>query len=226
MNNIYIPTSSAEHWRKFLAEPDKQWRSGYSAKELAECWESANGFPVEFQSIFSKPNNQALSELELLLAIPEYQVDLTDGKRPSQNDLFVLARAKDGQLVSIMVEGKVSEPFGETLEVWLKDASDGKKKRLKILCDILGLQNEPPLNIRYQLFHRMASAILEAKRFNAKYAVMIVHSFSPEHKWFSDYQDFLDLFGSSSKINELVELPESEGKRVFTGWVVGQQKAG
>jgi hypothetical protein len=226
MNHIYIPTSSADDWRKFLAEPDKQWRSGYSAKELAECWEQANGFPSELQSTFAKSENQVFNELELLLAIPEYQVDLTDGKRPSQNDLFVLARAKDGQLVTIMIEGKVSEPFGETLELWLKDASEGKKKRLKILCDILGLQNEPPLNIRYQLFHRMASAILEAKRFNAKYAVMIVHSFSPEHKWFSDYQDFLGLFGTSSKINELVKLPESEGKQTFTGWVVGQQKVG
>lgn len=47
MNHIYIPTSSAEDWRKFLAEPDKQWHSGYSAKELAECWENAQGFPVE-----------------------------------------------------------------------------------------------------------------------------------------------------------------------------------
>jgi len=220
MNHIYIPTSSADDWRKFLAKPDKQWRSGYSAKELAEYWENADGFPAELQVMFAKSTNLALSELELLLAIPEYQVNLPDGKRPSQNDLFVLARAKDGQLVSLMVEGKVSEPFGETLEIWLKDASEGKKQRLKILCDILGLQNEPPMSIRYQLFHRTASAILEAKRFNAKYAVMIVQSFSPEHKWFSDYQDFLSLFGVSSKINELVELPKSEGKRVFTGWVV------
>jgi hypothetical protein len=36
----------------------------------------------------------------------------------------------------------------------------------------------------------------------------------------------LGLFGVASKINELVELPESEGKQIFTGWVVGQQKAG
>ncbi len=226
MKRIYIPTSSADDWRKFLAEPDKQWRSGYSAKELAECWERANGFPAELQSIFSKSGNQIFSELELLLAIPEYKADLPDGKRPSQNDLFVLARTKDGHLASIMIEGKVSEPFGETLEVWLKDSSEGKKNRLKMLCEILGLQNPPPMNIRYQLFHRTASAILAARQFNAKYALMIVHSFSPEHKWFSDYQDFLELFGVASKINELVELPEVEGKQFFTGWVVGQQRAG
>jgi len=226
MNRIYVPTSSPDDWRKFLAEPEKQWRSGYSAKELAKCWEQSVGFPTELQSLFSRSENQVLNELELLLAIPEYQVNSPGGRRPSQNDLFVLARAKDRQLVSIMVEGKVSEPFGDTLETWLKDASEGKKKRLKFLCDILGLPSEPPLHIRYQLFHRTASAIIEAKRFNAKYAMMIVHSFSSEHKWFSDYQDFLCLFGMASKVNELVELPKSEGLRIFTGWVVGKQKAG
>lgn len=226
MKRIYIPTVSADDWRKHLAEPDKHWRSGYSAKTFAECWEQSNGFPVEFQRMFSSAGNPAFAELELLLAFPEYRVDLTDGKRPSQNDLFVLARAKDGHLASIMVEGKVSEPFGETLEVWLKDASEGKKKRLKTLCAILGLQNDPPLHVRYQLFHRTASAVLEAKRFNAQYALMIVHSFSPEHRWFSDYQDFLGLFGVSAGINELVELPATEGKRLFTAWVVGQEKSG
>jgi hypothetical protein len=226
MNRIYVPTSSPDDWRKFLAEPEKQWRSGYSAKELAECWEGANGFPTELQSVFSKSENPALQKLELLLAIPEYQVDLPGGRRPSQNDLFVLAQANDCHLVSIMVEGKVSEPFDDILEIWLKDASEGKRKRLKFLCDLLCLASEPPLHIRYQLLHRTASAIIEAKRFNAKYAIMIVHSFSAEHKWFSDYQDFLSLFGVESKVNQLVELPTSEGIQVFTGWVAGKPKAG
>jgi hypothetical protein len=226
MNRIYVPTSSPDDWRKFLAEPEKQWRSGYSAKELAESWEAANGFPPELQRLFSTSENPALRELQLLLAIPEYQVDLPGGRRPSQNDLFVLAQAKDCHLASIMVEGKVSEPFGETLEFWLRNASEGKRKRLHFLCDLLGLVNEPPLHIRYQLLHRTASAIIEAKRFNAQYAMAIVHSFSAEHKWFSDYQDFLSLFGVQGKVNELVELPISEGLRIFTGWVVGKPKAG
>jgi len=67
----------------------------------------------------------ALREMELLLAIPEYQVKLPGGSRSSQNDLFVLARAFDGGLAAIMVEGKASEPFCETLEIWLKGASTG-----------------------------------------------------------------------------------------------------
>ncbi len=226
MNHIYIPTSSPGDWRKFLAEPEKQWRSGYSAKELAECWERSNGFPAEFQKLFSESENQNLNELELLLAIPEYQVDLPGGRRPSQNDLFVLARAKDEQLVAITVEGKVAEPFGDTLEAWLKDASKGKQTRLKFLCDVLGLSVGPPSHVRYQLFHRTASAIIEAKRFNAKYAMMIVHSFSLEHKWFADYQEFLGLFEVAGQVNKLVKLPHPENISVYAGWVVGKTKPG
>jgi hypothetical protein len=41
-------------------------------------------------------------------------VPLPGGSTQSQNDAFVLARTPKG-LVSITIEGKVSEPFGETL---------------------------------------------------------------------------------------------------------------
>ncbi|GAB4582074.1 MAG: hypothetical protein Fur0022_48270 [Anaerolineales bacterium] len=72
----------------------------------------------------------------------------------------------------------------------------------------------PPLNIRYQLLHRTASAIIEAKQLNARYAMMIVHSFSTEHKWFSDYQDFLDLFGNK---HLAIEIAPTSTKPAFAG---------
>jgi hypothetical protein len=34
MAKILIPASSPEDWKKFLAEPEKQWKSGYSARSL------------------------------------------------------------------------------------------------------------------------------------------------------------------------------------------------
>ena len=70
MNKIYIPTTSAKDWRRFLAEPKKQWCKGYSARELAECWERAGGFPPELQALFANATDPALIKLELLLAIP------------------------------------------------------------------------------------------------------------------------------------------------------------
>jgi hypothetical protein len=51
---------------------------------------------------------------ELLLAMPEYKVALPPLFRAeSQNDVFALARAGD-RTYALMIEGKVSEPFGET----------------------------------------------------------------------------------------------------------------
>lgn len=226
MNRIYIPTSSPANWRKHLAEPDKQWRDDYSAKELADCWESANGFPAEIAAVFSSSNQPAMRALELLLAIPEFPVDLPGGKRPSQNDLFVLARTQDGELVTIMVEGKVREPFGETLANWLKGASKGKHRRFNFLCDTLGLSRDPPLTLRYQLFHRSASAILIARRFTARHAVLLVHSFSPEHHGFADYQEFLRIFGIEGESNRLMALPSLGNLQLYAGWAVGRQSSG
>ena len=37
--------------------------------------------------------------------------------------------------------------------------------------------------------------ILEAKKFNAQSALMLVHSFSPAKLWFDDYAAFLSLYG-------------------------------
>lgn len=47
MSHIYIPTTSPEDWRRLLAEPDKHWKRGYSARALACCWET-EGFPFLF----------------------------------------------------------------------------------------------------------------------------------------------------------------------------------
>lgn len=219
MKRIYVPSTSSEDWRQFLADPQKQWRSGYSARELAECWESVDGFPASFKTMLAGSEFPALRKLDLILAIPEHKVDLPGGGRPSQNDLFVLAKAADGELVSIMIEGKVAEPFGSTLETWLMNASDGKRARLKFLCEALGLAQEPPGQIRYQLLHRAVSAVLEARRFNARYAMMIVHSFSPEKAWFADYAAFVGLFGVSTRPGRLVELPGVPTVRLFAAWV-------
>jgi hypothetical protein len=90
---------------------------------------------------------------------------------------------------------------------------------LEFLCASLGRTDEIPGDIRYQLLHRTVSALLEAKRFNARYAMMIVHSFSPVKSGFDDYQAFLGLFGRSSQVGKLVELPACGPIRLFSGWV-------
>jgi len=146
------------------------------------------------------------------------QVPLPGGTRPSQNDVFVLAK-NDDQLISIMVEGKASEPFGDLVSDWFKDASTGKKKRLQFLCRELGLELDIVASIRYQLLHRTVSALIEAKRFNAQNALMLVHSFKENKDSFQDYSNYLHLFGLKAKQNIIYTAGKKGNVNLYLGWV-------
>jgi len=222
-SRFFIPTNGAEDWKSLLAEPDKQWRSGYSAKALAYCWEEAQGFPDSVERVFSEARYQPFKGIIPLLVLPEYRVPLPGGARPSQNDIFVLARSDIG-LVTITVEGKVKEPFGPTVSEWLKNASPGKLVRLESIQELLGLEDQPLDTIRYQLLHRTASALIEAKWFNALSAVMLVHSFSQDHAWFEDYNEFLRLFDKIGKPDSVTFAGEKDGIDLYFSWVTGEEK--
>ncbi len=219
MDRIYVPTNNPEDWQELLAEPDKHWKIGYSAKSLAYSWQEADGFPSSIQKVFNGSGIPTFHDIELLAAFPEYKVPLPGGVRASQNDVFVLARG-DGELVSIMVEGKVSEPFGPTVDEWKQDKSKGKDIRLAYLLKELGLEESTQIdNIRYQLLHRTVSAIIEARKFTAGNALMLVHSFSQDNKWFDDYARFVGLFGVSAKPDSIVFVKNMGGIDLYCGWV-------
>ncbi len=215
MSKIYLPTSSAEQWAEFLAEPVKQWRQGYSARTLAYAWQEAHGFPAEVGSVLAS----VFPSAELLLALPEHKVPLPGGARSSQNDIWVLARSEH-QLISMAVEGKVSEPFGPTVQEWQTESSPGKVKRLAFLLSLLGLSSIPDTT-RYQLLHRTASAIIEAQRFNAAHAVMLVHSFSPTSEWFQDYAAFVALMGGSAAVDKMISVGSRAGVSLHLALVRG-----
>jgi hypothetical protein len=126
--------------------------------------------------------------------------------------------------VSIAVEGKVAEPFGETVSEWLQDASEGKRDRLAFLCNQLGLEPLIPGDIRYQLLHRTASAVIEAGRFGANRAMMLVHSFSPTDQWFEDYERFVSLFRRTASPNKVVEAGNRAGRELYFAWIRGEQR--
>jgi hypothetical protein len=180
-----VPTSGVDNWKELLADPDKQWREGYSAHSLATRWQGAGGFPPEIASLLH--TQPTFADVEMLLGIPEHKVPLPGGARASQTDLWALGRTPD-DLVSIAVEGKVRESFNPTLAEWMLDESAGKTTRWNALCDLLGLSVDCDRSLRYQLVHRTASAVIEAKRFRAGKAVLAVHSFSGQQDGFADFQ--------------------------------------
>jgi hypothetical protein len=190
---------------------------------LARSWEYAHpSAPPEVLAALYSAGDPVLQDLELLLAIPEYQVDLPGGQRPSQTDVLALMRGTRG-LVAVAVEGKVNEAFGPTIGEKRAETSAGVNERLSWLMDRLGL---PPIpdTIRYQLLHRTASALLVAQQFNASAAVMLVHSFSPTGKWFDDYAAFASLFDLKVGPGEVASIRALEGVPLFIGWCRGDQR--
>ncbi len=226
MSPIFIPAQSPDDWRQFLAEPERHWKIGYSARALAYCWHAANGFPPEIIHMFEASSMDAFHSVTPLIIIPESKVSLK-GKGPaSQNDLFVLAKAGDNELVSITVEGKVEESFGVPLRQWKLAGggfTDNKRTRLEGLAKQIGLAQIPD-DIYYQLLHRTASAVIEAKRFNAKYAVMLVHSFSLTGSWFAEYARFLNLFNVEAHKAHLHYLNSVDGITLYSAWVTGDPR--
>lgn len=221
MARILAFTTGPADWQALLADPTKQWRAGYSARTLAHCWEAADGFPPEVAQALKSASDPLLGDLTPVLAVPEFKVALPGGNRASQNDIFVLARSRSGP-VSIMVEGKVEESFGPTLGEWRSEASPGKDERLTFLLGKLGLDAVPSGDVRYQLLHRAASAIIEGERYRAVAALLIVHSFSERRTGWSDYEAFLRLFGVQASVAEVQRLPGASPVPLFATWVSGE----
>lgn len=187
MSRILVPTTGPDDWRRLLAKPDLHWAIGRSARTLAHAWEGAAGLPPEIHDAIASVH----ADPHLLFAIPEHKTALPGGRRESQSDLLALVGSADG-LVVCTIEGKVDEPFGPLVSEWSPESTPGKRERFAYLCGLLGLQDCPP-DVHYQLLHRSASAVIEAERFGARHAAMIVHSFSPQKRWFEAYAKFARL---------------------------------
>jgi uncharacterized protein DUF6946 len=245
-----IPARTPDDWQRLLAEPDKHWRSGYSAKALAHCWQSARDFPPSVRTVFTSSPFELFHGITMLLGIPEHRVPLPGRGKASQTDLFVLAKSGD-DLVSITVEGKVAESFDVLVTEWLVRASapdveeqaepggqahaalddasaessgpsPGKLRRLAYLCQMLAVEEEAVRPLRYQLLHRTVSALIEAERFNARHALMLVHSFSPTGEWFDDYRSFAALLGVAVEPDTIAHVGERAGVGLYLGWVKGE----
>ena len=219
MSKIYVPSDGAESWKRFLAKPKLHWARGHSARTMAHSWEAADGLPPEIDESLQL----VAGPIELLFALPEHKTALPGGRRDSQSDVFALLRSSAG-LIAGTIEGKVDEPFGPTLAEWLDAASPGKVERLAAIRQMLGLPPEIDGAVRYQLLHRTAAAVIEAERFSASAAAMIVHSFSPEARWFDDFARFAGLLGLTATIGVtgLTTLPN--GKSLYLGWAEGEQR--
>jgi hypothetical protein len=223
-SRIYRPMTKPDDWQSLLAQPELHWKTGFSARTLAHCWHDERcdrGLPPELREAFDRV--ERLRGLEVLVALPEHKVALPGGRRASQSDIWFLGRT-NAELVSVSVEGKVNEDFGPVVSEWLRDADDrsGKGQRLAAIEEILGLGELDVSAVRYQLLHRTASAILEARRFHAKVAVMLVHAFGRKSH-FDQFAAFAQLLGGHAE-SGLFTVSESRDITLYLGWVEGDER--
>ena len=77
MKRIFVPTVSGSDWQRLLANPDLHWALGKSAMSAAASWENAaTRLPPEITKSLEAANEPDLADLELLVAVPEWQVSL------------------------------------------------------------------------------------------------------------------------------------------------------
>jgi uncharacterized protein DUF6946 len=207
-------------WRAGLADPYLHWKRGNSAWELAVSWESQresrSGLPQEIFDVLTA--HETFSNPVLLVGVVEHRVKLDTAKTPSQNDLWCVL-ATDAGHVSVAIEGKAGEDFDKRLGDWLKSESDGKERRLAFLCDVLGVETKPDLGLRYQLFHRAASAVLEAKRWRFPKALMLVQSFRESKTAWNDYSDFAKFLGLNVARDSVSGPVSASGVDLYLAWV-------
>ncbi len=214
-----IKTQGPEDWQQGLRKPKLHWKPGYSAWALAHCWETAQGFPPEILKMLAL----RFPDVHMVEGLVEHKVPMP-GKGPdSQNDVFVRACA-NGENLCIAVEGKVSESLGQTIHEW-RDGTPNREARLQGILDLIGLPQEIPDSIRYQLLHRMASPVVEATASGAHHAIMIIHSFSSLDESFGDFAAFLKLYGMAEvQTGKLYHLKTIGGLRLYAGWACGDRR--
>lgn len=233
-NPIFPCHPFPEDWQALLADPDKHWRRGFSARTLAHSWLAASGFPPEVASILTACPDPLLAGLHPVEGIPEFQVALPGGRAASQNDIYVRARSVAGE-IAIMVEGKVEELFDETLTEWQSSirfdaqgaSRSGKPERLQYLQELLGKPDGFDGPTRYQLLHRAASALIQARAESAVAAILLVHSFSkqsPQAGWI-DYRKFLGQLGvPDPQPGQLRRVAALTAVPLFAAWVPGDSR--
>ena len=80
--------------------------------------------------------------------------------------------------------------------------------------------------LRYQLLHRTVAALLEAKRYQADAAMMLVHSFSAQQASFDDFSNFSRVIGAPvDKVNSVSQSIERSGVRLSLAWVADKVRS-
>jgi uncharacterized protein DUF6946 len=223
MKRIFVPTRSGSDWQRLLAKPVLHWKKGASAMTTAAAWEAAaDRVPSEISVVLDSSRNEALLDLELLAAIPEWETPLEGGATPSHTDVLALCSNRNGLCV-VAVEAKVNEDFGPLMEEKRASASSDQDARLTYLQGLLRVPRFAD-NIRYQLIHRTAAALLTARQFHAGTAVIMVQSFGSKPSLRQDFSLFCTALNAHELAPGVLHASQFDAPRLFLAWCDGDKE--
>jgi hypothetical protein len=201
-HRLFVPALDPEDIIRHLGKGVRHWKEGRSAYSLARTWFDANDYPSKVRALIDQ--TEVFRGATMVDGFFERRIELGDGGRPSQTDILTIARVGD-TLAIIAVEGKVDEPFGEPIFKWLAEGEgrSTREMRLRRLADILQIKKVDE-KLRYQLFHRSVSTAIEAERYCATNALLVVHSFCAKQSGLDDYKLFLQALRIDGNV-----LPEA-----------------
>lgn len=217
---IAVPLLKPEDVIPHLGKPT-HWKQGRSAKAVADSWFQANDLPLRVRAVLEQAPE--FKDAELVDAWLERCTDLGDRRgSASQTDLLAVLGIGD-ELAVMGVEAKVTESFGPLVSEWIGEGAEGKEDRLQRLCALLGFDRSSVGDLRYQLFHRTAAAILEARRYRTKIAVLMVHSFCEDARGLPDFMAFFERMGVRGVGRDALCDPVSvAGTKLWVGWAGDQ----
>ncbi|MFN3314315.1 MAG: DUF6946 family protein [Hyphomonas sp.] len=191
------PLIDPVHVKPLLRDPELHWKQGRSAYEAAHSWVPAGlyangGWPPKVSAAIS--GAPEWRSAKIVTGFFEHATALDTMSAPSNTDVLLVCNLGENLGVAA-IEAKAGETFGERVQDW--KTSDGKARRYQWACDLFGVDAADCEALRWQLFHRTAAAVLEAERFCARHAVMIVHDFSGASASLNDFEAFADRLGAS-----------------------------
>lgn len=223
MKRVFAPTRTGAEWQVLLAKPELHWEPGRSAMTAAAAWESAaDKLPPEISTLLDSTQEPLLKGQRLLVAIPEWQVPLPGGTTNSCTDVLAICR-NDLGLCVLGVEAKVHENFGPLVSEKRAGASAGQQERLRYLHELLGVVQFHD-DIRYQLLHRTASALLTAREFHAAAAVMMVHAFDTPEPRQRDFEAFREALDGQRVAPLVYKVPGFAAPALYLAWCDGDVK--
>jgi len=170
--------NTLKEWEK-LARP-AHWKDFRSAKELARAWlrKTPHEVPYELLTLFE--TRVETRGLNLEVATAEVIVRLDDFGGNHRNSDLVAEGQKGKKKLVVSIEAKADERFGnKTIGQALKNANPNRTQRIDHLSRaVFGTAvNDKIADLRYQLLHALAAAVIEAENRKSAYAIFVIHEF-------------------------------------------------